>query len=106
MSGETELVVVKLYDLIRLQESITELRNMIAVQATSDGDEIMKPAEAAAYLQISEHTIKDLAAAGRIPHRGVGRQLRFSKRALSEWIQNGGRDVVHLPRRTGSHERR
>ena len=42
--------------------------------------------EAAAYLRLHRTTVSRLVAAGKIPHRMVGRAPRFSRQALTRWL--------------------
>lgn len=43
--------------------------------------------EAAEYLKIGRITLYKLVREGRIPHRKVGGQIRFSKNQLQQWIE-------------------
>lgn len=49
----------------------------------SDG---LNVTEAAAYVRLHRSTVSRLVAAGKIPHRMVGRVPRFSRLALSRWL--------------------
>jgi len=49
--------------------------------------EIMTIEEVARYLRIPVSTVYRLAQKGRIPANKVGRQWRFSRRALERWIE-------------------
>ena len=49
--------------------------------------EIMTIEEVAGYLRIPVSTVYRLAQQGRIPASKVGRQWRFSRRALERWIE-------------------
>ena len=42
--------------------------------------------EAAAYVRLHRSTVSRLVAAGKIPHRMVGRVPRFSRQALTRWL--------------------
>ncbi len=48
--------------------------------------EILRPREAADYLNIHLRTIYRLAKNGAIPGRKVGRSWRFKKNVLEEWL--------------------
>ncbi len=48
--------------------------------------EIMRPHEAAEYLNLHVRTIYRLAKNGKLPGRKVGRSWRFSKDALDKWL--------------------
>lgn len=50
-------------------------------------DEILTLAQAARFLQVSERTCWELARAGEIPSCRVGRQYRFSKDVLRQWVE-------------------
>jgi excisionase family DNA binding protein len=68
---------------------------MSAAEAPSAGDplldDILTPAEAAAYLRVSEDSLLKLANDGMIPAQRIGREWRFLRRALSDWLHYGGR---------------
>lgn len=53
------------------------------IQGESD---LLTLVETAQYLRLSRHTLYKMAASGRIPAMKAGRQWRFSKRALGEWM--------------------
>lgn len=51
--------------------------------------EILNAQEAAEFLRVDPDTIRMLARDGRIPARKVGKEWRFSRRALLEFIGGG-----------------
>ena len=53
-------------------------------------DSIMTIEEVAAYLKIPKSTVYILAQDGKIPCQKVGRQWRFHKEALDQWVKNTG----------------
>ena len=55
--------------------------------------EILTLAEAAAFIRVSEKTLGEMARARRIPSQKVGREWRFLRSALKDWLVGGsGRD--------------
>jgi excisionase family DNA binding protein len=44
--------------------------------------------EAAELLKISDRTLWGLARSGEVPSRRVGKQYRFSRSQLLEWVKN------------------
>ena len=46
--------------------------------------------EVAVMLSLSKDRVYSLARQNLIPHVRIGRQLRFSHRAIEEWISRGG----------------
>lgn len=50
--------------------------------------EIMTIEEMAGYLRIPVSTVYRLAQKGRMPASKVGRQWRFSRKALERWIES------------------
>ena len=54
-------------------------------------DDVLTPAEAAAYLRVSEDAVLKQANDGMIPAQRVGGEWRFLRKALSDWLQYGGR---------------
>ena len=55
-------------------------------------DEVMTLEDLAAYLKISETTAYQLVRSGAIPGRKVGREWRFLKRRIEDWLRQGGPD--------------
>ena len=56
------------------------------MQELSARREILTRAEAAAYIRVSEKTLGELARARRIPAQKVGREWRFLRSALENWL--------------------
>ena len=50
------------------------------------GEEILNAERAAELLRVSTHTVCALARRGEVPARKVGREWRFSRRALLDWL--------------------
>jgi excisionase family DNA binding protein len=50
-------------------------------------DRLLKPAEAAKYLQLGEGTVRNMAARGELPKVKIGKSLRFRLSALDEWVR-------------------
>lgn len=54
-------------------------------------EKLLKVAEAAGFLDLSEYQVLLYAREGILPSVRLGRQVRFSKAVLDEFIANGGR---------------
>ena len=52
--------------------------------------EILTTTQAAEFLQLSVQSVKARARAGTLPAARVGREWRFSRRQLLDWIEGGG----------------
>ncbi len=52
--------------------------------------DVLTAKQAAEFLQLSAETVKAKARAGLMPAAKVGREWRFSRRQLLEWIEDGG----------------
>ncbi len=52
-------------------------------------DDVLDPVEAAELLKISRGTLLRLANEKKIPAQKLGRQWRFSRQALLEWLKSG-----------------
>lgn len=50
--------------------------------------DVMTLREAADFVRVSEKTLRDMARAGRLPARKVGREWRFLKSAIEDWLAN------------------
>lgn len=55
-------------------------------------DEVLTLEELAAYLKVSETTAYALVRSGEIPGRKVGREWRFLKARVVEWLMQAGGD--------------
>ena len=64
---------------------------MVAVQ-TKD---VLNAEEAAEFLGFNPYTIREKARLGEIPGRKIGREWRFSRRQLLEWLEEGDREQIH-----------
>ena len=53
--------------------------------------EVLTAEEAAEFLGFNPYTIREKARMGEIPGRKVGREWRFSRRQLLEWVEEGDR---------------
>ncbi len=51
--------------------------------------EVLTTSEAAALLRVDARTLRRLVEAGEIPMRRAGRNFRFSRAALLEWLAKG-----------------
>ena len=58
--------------------------------------EVLSAEEAAEFLGFRVYTIREKARAGEIPGRKVGKEWRFSRRRLLEWIEEGDREQVRV----------
>ena len=55
-------------------------------QATSD---VLDVEETARLLRVGRNTIYELVGRNEIPHRRLGKQIRFSRDALMSWLGGG-----------------
>lgn len=60
-------------------------------------DEVMTLEEVAAFLKIGETTAYQLARAGQLPGRKVGREWRFLRDRVLDWLEQGGEDSPDGP---------
>ena len=51
-----------------------------------DPPEVMDPEQAAAFLQIEPAIVLEMAEAGKLPGRKLGKHWRFSRAALVSWL--------------------
>lgn len=51
--------------------------------------EILNSREAAEFLRVGPETVIREARAGRLPGRRIGKEWRFSRNALLEWLARG-----------------
>lgn len=55
----------------------------------ADEPEILTPQEAAEFLRVPLLTVQRQAKAGRLPGRRIGKEWRFSRTVLIEWMASG-----------------
>ncbi|HEX7376403.1 MAG TPA: helix-turn-helix domain-containing protein [Pirellulales bacterium] len=55
--------------------------------STSIDNEILTLPEAATYLRVSEDEVLELAERFELPGRRIGREWRFMKEALGDWLR-------------------
>lgn len=48
--------------------------------------DVLNVEEAAEFLSVSPWTIREQARTGRLPARKIGKEWRFSRQALLEWL--------------------
>src|SRR5919201_1121938 len=53
--------------------------------------DVLTVEQLAQLLQLDAKTVRNLAAAGDLPGRQLGRHWRFSRQAVLEWLANPGR---------------
>ncbi|MFH0943935.1 MAG: helix-turn-helix domain-containing protein [Planctomycetota bacterium] len=70
--------------------------------------EILNIDEAAVLLGVSTKTFAKVLRDGEIPGRKIGREWKFARRALVDWVASGkSRDFFEVDERSGEqHERR
>ncbi len=49
-------------------------------------DDVMGPREAAKLLKIGYRALLDATARGEVPHRRIGKSIRYSRRGLLKWL--------------------
>lgn len=62
----------------------------------SSGDQVLTLDELALYLKIPKSTLYKLVQEGRIPGQKLGKQWRFARRAVDQWLEqqsSQGREV-------------
>jgi excisionase family DNA binding protein len=57
--------------------------------------EVLTAEEAAEFLGFNPVTVRQKARLGEIPGRKIGKEWRFSRRRLLEWLEEGNRERVH-----------
>lgn len=53
---------------------------------TDEGDDVLDVAGAMALLKLGRNAVYDACARNAIPHRRIGKLLRFSRAALLRWL--------------------
>lgn len=55
--------------------------------------DVLTPEQLADLLQVDEKTVRSLAAKGELPGRKLGREWRFSRQAVLEWLATPRKSV-------------
>jgi excisionase family DNA binding protein len=58
--------------------------------------EVLTAEEAAEFLGFNPVTVRQKARLGEIPGRKVGKEWRFSRRRLLEWVEEDDREQVRV----------
>lgn len=75
--------------MIFFPHNVTTSGNKKKISMTLHADtELLTLAEAAAFLMVPQSWLYERTRAGTIPVRKLGRHLRFTARALAEWVEN------------------
>lgn len=56
-------------------------------------DQVLTLEELAVYLKIPKSTLYKLVQEGRIPGQKLGKQWRFAKKAIDQWLEQQQSDV-------------
>jgi excisionase family DNA binding protein len=65
----------------------TSILKMPHIHSGQEPDEILTLEEAVAFLKIKKRTLYDRVQRKTIPHLRAGKLIRFSKRALLNWMK-------------------
>jgi excisionase family DNA binding protein len=58
--------------------------------------EVLNAEEAAEFLGVNPYTVRQKARSGEMPGRKVGKEWRFSRQALLEWLKGDSRSKAHV----------
>jgi excisionase family DNA binding protein len=58
--------------------------------------DVLNAEEAAEFLGFNPYTIREKARLGEIPGRKIGREWRFSRRRLLEWLEEESRPKARI----------
>ncbi|MGJ1236354.1 MULTISPECIES: helix-turn-helix domain-containing protein [Sphingobacterium] len=74
-----------LYDaILELKQEITDLKQL----NSAIDDRLMSRQEAAAYLKVHVDTVTRLASSGQLKKSNIGRNLKFRKSDLDQYLNN------------------
>ena len=62
-------------------------------EAPDTAGRIMIAAETAKILRVKEHRVHELARLNILPHIRMGRQIRFDRQKIEEFLANGGKGL-------------
>jgi excisionase family DNA binding protein len=90
--GDAEALKARLW--ARLQECATPVAAEPSVQRGNGPHRLLTAGQAAERLDVTLARLYELARTGALPAVRIGRQIRFSPDALSEWIEGGGQSLA------------
>lgn len=70
-------------------DSAKETREVKELKELRDGKEILNIEEASAFLSVSTKTFQKVLREGDMPGRKIGREWKFWRQALAEWVGRG-----------------
>ena len=62
-------------------------------------EEVLTASEAATLMQMNPDTVRKLTKRGAIPGQIIGRQYRYSRSALIDWLSSSKRFALKAPTR-------
>ncbi len=90
--GDAEALKARLW--ARLQECSAPAVAPSPVQHGNGSHRLLTAGQAAERLDVTLARLYELARTGTLPAVRIGRQIRFSPDALSEWIESGGQSLA------------
>jgi excisionase family DNA binding protein len=73
---------------VRVFEAMRE-----AVEAVDNAGDVLDVPHVARLLGVGRNTVYALVAKNQIPHRRLGKQIRFSRAAVMQWLAWSWRDA-------------
>ena len=62
--------------------------DLVTAQASTESARYLSAREAAAYLGVSENHVRNLVASNEIPHKRIGRSVRFRPSEIDAWLDS------------------
>ena len=90
--GDAEALKARLW--ARLQECSAPVAARSPVQGGNGSHRLLTADQAADRLDVTLARLYELARTGTLPAVRLGRQIRFSPDALTEWIESGGQSLA------------
>jgi excisionase family DNA binding protein len=81
----------------RLFDKLDDIKRLLqqkGINEQSNQEELFIISEASEFLHLSLPTIYALVSNRKIPFMKKGKRLYFSKKALTEWLQKTGKEVI------------
>ena len=77
----------------RAASTVPAYAGALLVTAEASMDEVMKYRGLSEYLKLAEGTLRHWVMAGKIPCFKMGRNVRFSKKEIDEWLKKQRREL-------------
>ena len=66
----------------------------IAVSSAAEADDVLAVSEVTKLLRVGRNSVYGMVGRNEIPHRRIGKQIRFSRAAIMRWLSSWSLQVA------------